>query len=59
MNPAEAFAAIPLAALCCDRSFNWEEALVLQSQLRFCDRLVEPAEQDFLARQRRDDLLPL
>jgi hypothetical protein len=34
MNPAEAFVAIPLAAICCDSRFDQEEARVLQDQLR-------------------------
>jgi hypothetical protein len=34
MDPAEAFAAIPLAAVCCDRNFNRQEARVLQHQLQ-------------------------
>jgi hypothetical protein len=114
MTPAEAFAAIPLAAVCCDNSFDREEALVLQSQLMvrtpyrsmsplavaelidgllgtfrrdgwqelvrqaapaltpeqrqttfalaaqlvFCDRIVKPAEQDFLAGLGRELDLP-
>ena len=33
MTPAEAFAAIPLAAVCCDSNFDREEAHVLKEQL--------------------------
>ena len=33
MTPAEAFAAIPLAAVCCDNNFDREEAHVLKEQL--------------------------
>jgi hypothetical protein len=33
MTPAEAFAAIPLAAVCCDSSFDHEEAHILKDQL--------------------------
>lgn len=33
MTPAEAFAAIPLAAVCCDSSFDREEAHILKEQL--------------------------
>jgi hypothetical protein len=33
MNPAEAFAAIPLAAVCCDSNFDREEAHILKEQL--------------------------
>jgi len=33
MTPAEAFAAIPLAAVCCDNNFGREEAHVLKAQL--------------------------
>ncbi|MFM7393630.1 MAG: tellurite resistance TerB family protein [Cyanobium sp.] len=33
MTPAEAFAAIPLAAVCCDSSFGREEAHILKEQL--------------------------
>ena len=33
MTPAEAFAAIPLAAVCCDSNFGREEAHVLKEQL--------------------------
>jgi hypothetical protein len=33
MTPAEAFAAIPLAAVCCDSDFGREEAHVLKKQL--------------------------
>jgi hypothetical protein len=33
MTPAEAFAAIPLAAVCCDSSFDREEAHILKDQL--------------------------
>jgi tellurite resistance protein len=34
METAEAFVAIPLAAICCDSRFDREEARVLQDQLR-------------------------
>jgi hypothetical protein len=33
MTPAEAFAAIPLAAVCCDSNFGREEAHILKEQL--------------------------
>jgi hypothetical protein len=33
MTPAEAFAAIPLAAVCCDSNFDREEAHILRDQL--------------------------
>ncbi len=33
MTPAEAFAAIPLAAICCDSDFGREEAHILKEQL--------------------------
>ena len=33
MTPAEAFAAIPLAAVCCDSNFDREEAFVIKEQL--------------------------
>ncbi len=33
MTPAEAFAAIPLAAACCDSNFEREEAHILKEQL--------------------------
>ena len=33
MTPAEAFAAIPLAAICCDSNFGREEAHILKEQL--------------------------
>ena len=33
MTPAEAFAAIPLAAVCCDSNFDREEAHILKDQL--------------------------
>jgi hypothetical protein len=33
MTPAEAFAAIPLAAVCCDSNFDREEAHELKEQL--------------------------
>jgi hypothetical protein len=33
MTPAEAFASIPLAAICCDSSFDREEGHLLQNQL--------------------------
>jgi hypothetical protein len=33
MTPAEAFAAIPLAAVCCDSNFEREEAHILKEQL--------------------------
>jgi len=33
MTPAEAFAAIPLAAICCDCDFGREEAHILKEQL--------------------------
>jgi hypothetical protein len=33
MTPAEAFAAIPLAAVCCDSNFGLEEAHILKEQL--------------------------
>lgn len=33
MTPREAFAAIPLAAVCCDQTFGKDEARVIQQQL--------------------------
>ncbi|MCP9860880.1 MULTISPECIES: tellurite resistance TerB family protein [unclassified Cyanobium] len=33
MTPTEAFAAIPLAAVCCDSNFDLEEAHILKEQL--------------------------
>jgi hypothetical protein len=44
MTPAEAFAAIPLAAVCCDSSFDPEEAHVLKDALihRFPYRTMSP-----------------
>jgi hypothetical protein len=33
VNPEEAFAAIPLAAVCCDSSFNHREGQVVRQQL--------------------------
>jgi hypothetical protein len=35
MTPAEAFAAIPLAAVCCDSNFDREEAHILRDQLMY------------------------
>jgi len=44
MTPAEAFAAIPLAAVCCDSSFDPEEAHILKDALihRFPYRTMSP-----------------
>ena len=33
MTTLEAFAAIPLAAVCCDQTFRKDEALVIREQL--------------------------
>lgn len=44
LNLAEAFAAIPLAAVCCDQSFGKDEARVIREQLleRSAYRMMEP-----------------
>ncbi|MCS5691886.1 tellurite resistance TerB family protein [Cyanobium sp. FGCU-6] len=44
MNTAEAFAAIPLAAVCCDQTFGKDEARVIREQLleRSSYRAMEP-----------------
>ena len=44
MTTAEAFAAIPLAAVCCDHSFSKDEARVIREQLlgRSAYRAMEP-----------------
>lgn len=44
MNATEAFAAIPLAAVCCDQTFGKEEARVIREQLleRSTFRAMEP-----------------
>ncbi len=61
MTPAEAFAAIPLAAVCCDSDFGREEAHVLKEQLvhRAPYRTMTPLAfgeliEDLLHRFRRD-----
>ena len=44
MTPVEAFAAIPLAAVCCDHNFSKDEAWVIREQLlgRSAYRAIEP-----------------
>ena len=44
MTPVEAFAAIPLAAVCCDHNFSKDEAWVIREQLlgRSAYRAMEP-----------------
>jgi hypothetical protein len=44
LSLAEAFAAIPMAAVCCDQSFGKDEARVIRDQLleRSAYRLMEP-----------------